>query len=81
MVVLVPDICTAPLSKVIAHTSVWNKVMEIQHQPDSIFLLGFRGLSSVHHPKFVHQMQSPPNHINCIKNEEKTNMQKSSSER
>ena len=56
-------------------------MMESQHQQDSIFLQEFEGLLSMHYPKFVHQMQSPPNHTDCIQNEEKKNMQKGSSER
>ena len=56
-------------------------MMESQHQQDSIFLLGLEDLSDVHYPKFMHQMQSPPNHIDYTQNGEKRNMQKGSSER
>ena len=55
--------------------------MESHHQQDSTFLLGLEDLSGMRYPKFVHQMQSPPNHIDYKQNVDQMNMQKGSSER
>ena len=46
-------------------------MMESQHQQGSIILLEPQGLSSVHHPRFMHQMQSPPSHMAVYKKKSK----------